>query len=130
PPSRPPHFAAGDVEQAKDMLEELRGELREAVEELRTLAHGIYPPLLMDQGLAAALGSAAGRAALPTRVESSSVGGSPTEAEAAVYFCCLEALQNAAKHAGDGAAVTVRLWQEAGALRVEGAHAGAGLAPA
>jgi signal transduction histidine kinase len=118
-----------DVEQAKGMLEELRGELREAVEELRTLAHGIYPPLLMDQGLAAALGSAADRAALPTRVESSSVGRYPTEAEAAVYFCCLEALQNAAKHAGDGAAVTVRLWQESGALRFEVADDGAGFDP-
>jgi signal transduction histidine kinase len=118
-----------DVEQAKGMLEELRGELREAVEELRTLAHGIYPPLLMDQGLAAALGSAADRAALPTRLEAASVGRYPTEAEAAVYFCCLEALQNAAKHAGDGAAVTVRLWEEAGALRFEVADDGAGFDP-
>jgi len=118
-----------DVEQAKGMLEELRGELREAVEELRTLAHGIYPPLLMDQGLAAALGSAADRAALPTRLEAASAGRYPTETEAAVYFCCLEALQNAAKHAGDGAAVTVRLWEEAGALRFEVADNGAGFDP-
>jgi signal transduction histidine kinase len=118
-----------DVEQAKGMLEELRGELREAVEELRTLAHGIYPPLLMDQGLAAALGSAADRAALPTMVEAASVGRYPTEVEAAVYFCCLEALQNAAKHAGDGAAVVVRLWEEAGALRFEVADDGAGFNP-
>jgi signal transduction histidine kinase len=118
-----------DVEQAKGMLEELRGELREAVDELRTLAHGIYPPLLMDQGLAAALGSAADRAALPTRVESASVGRYPTEAEAAVYFCCLEALQNAAKHAGQRATATVRLWQEAGALRFEVADDGAGFDP-
>jgi signal transduction histidine kinase len=119
-----------DLEQAKGMLEELRGELREAVEELRTLAHGIYPPLLMDQGLAAALGSAADRAALPTRVESTSVGRYPSEVEAAVYFCCLEALQNAAKHAGDGAAVVARLWEEAGALRFEVADDGAGFNPA
>jgi signal transduction histidine kinase len=118
-----------DVEQAKGMLEELRGELREAVEELRTLAHGIYPPLLMDQGLAAALGSAADRAAFPTRVEADSTGRYPTEVEAAVYFCCLEALQNAAKHAGDGAAVTVRLWEESGALRFEVADDGAGFDP-
>ena len=118
-----------DVEQAKGMLEELRGELREAVEELRTLAHGIYPPLLMDQGLAAALGSAADRAALPTRVESASVGRYPTEAEAAVYFCCLEAMQNAAKHAGQRATATVRLWEESGALRFEVADDGAGFDP-
>ena len=118
-----------DVEQAKGMLEELRGELREAVEELRTLAHGIYPPLLMDQGLAAALGSAADRAALPTRVEADSTGRYPTEVEAAVYFCCLEALQNAAKHAGQQATATVRLWEESGALRFEVADDGAGFDP-
>jgi signal transduction histidine kinase len=57
------------------------------------------------------------------------VGRYPTETEAAVYFCCLEALQNAAKHAGDGAAVTVRLWEEAGALRFEVADDGAGFDP-
>jgi signal transduction histidine kinase len=119
-----------DVEQAKGMLEELRGELREAVEELRTLAHGIYPPLLMDQGLAAALGSAADRAALPTRMEADSTGRYPTEVEAAVYFCCLEALQNAAKHAGHQATATVRLWEESGALRFEVADDGAGFDPA
>jgi signal transduction histidine kinase len=118
-----------DVEQAKGMLEELRGELREAVEELRTLAHGIYPPLLMDQGLAAALGSAADRAALPTTVEAASVSRHPTEVEAAVYFCCLEALQNAAKHGGQRATATVRLWEEAGALRFEVADDGAGFDP-
>jgi signal transduction histidine kinase len=57
------------------------------------------------------------------------VGRYPTEAEAAVYFCCLEALQNAAKHAGQRATATVRLWQEAGALRFEVADDGAGFDP-
>ncbi len=85
------------------MLEQIGKDLQEAVQELRNLAHGIYPPLLMDRGLAEALSAAAGRAALPTGVEADGIGRYPQLVEAAVYFCCLEALQNAAKHAGDGA---------------------------
>ncbi len=92
-----------DPDGAKAMLEQIGKDLQEAVQELRNLAHGIYPPLLMDRGLAEALSAAAGRAALPTGVEADGIGRYPQLVEAAVYFCCLEALQNAAKHAGDGA---------------------------
>jgi signal transduction histidine kinase len=112
------------------MLEELREELKDAVDELRNLAHGIYPPLLMDQGLAAALGSAAQRATIPTRVEAGPLGRYPSELEAATYFCCLEALQNAMKHAGPAATVVVRVWEEAGALRFAVTDDGVGLDPA
>jgi signal transduction histidine kinase len=100
------------------------------VDELRNLAHGIYPPLLMDQGLAAALGSAAQRATIPTRVEAGSLGRYPSEIEAAAYFCCLEALQNAMKHAGPEATVVVRVWEEGGALSFAVTDDGAGLDPA
>ena len=87
------------------MLDQIGADLQDAVQELRNLAHGIYPPLLMDRGLArGALRAAAGRAALPTAVDAEGIGRYPQEVEAAVYFCCLEALQNAGKHAGDGAA--------------------------
>jgi signal transduction histidine kinase len=119
-----------DPGQTRGMLDELRDELKDAVEELRSLAHGIYPPLLMDQGLAAALGSAAQRATLPTRVEAGSIGRYPSEMEAAAYFCCLEALQNAMKHAGPAATVIVRVWEEAGALRFSVSDDGAGFDPA
>jgi signal transduction histidine kinase len=119
-----------DLEQTRSMLEELREELKDAVDELRTLAHGIYPPLLMDQGLAAALGSAAQRATIPTQVEATSIGRHSAEVEAAVYFCCLEALQNAMKHAGPAATVVVRAWEEAGALRFAVTDDGAGFDPA
>jgi signal transduction histidine kinase len=118
-----------DPEQTRGMLEELREELKDAVDELRNLAHGIYPPLLMDQGLAAALGSAAQRATIPTRVEAGPLGRYPSEVEAAAYFCCLEALQNAMKHAGPAARVMVRVWEEAGALRFAVTDDGAGLDP-
>jgi signal transduction histidine kinase len=105
-----------DLDQARGMLDELRDEVREAVEELRSLAHGIYPPLLLDQGLAAALGSAAQRATIPTRVEAGPIGRYPADLEAAAYFCCLEALQNAMKHAGPEATAVIRAWEENGAL--------------
>jgi signal transduction histidine kinase len=71
-----------------------------ALEDLRDLAHGIYPPLLADQGLAAALQSQARKAAVPTTVEADGIGRYHREVEAAVYFCALEALNNVAKYAG------------------------------
>jgi signal transduction histidine kinase len=86
------------------------------VQELRDLAHGIYPPVLMDRGLVAALESAAARAPLPVEVVAEGdMGRFAQEVESAVYFCCLEALQNAAKHAGDGAAATVTIRRQSAA---------------
>ena len=116
----------GDLDQARGMLDELRDEVKDAVEELRSLAHGIYPPLLLDQGLAAALGSAAQRATIPTRVEAGPIGRYPADVEAAAYFCCMEALQNAMKHAGPEATVVVRAWEKDGALRFTVTDDGAG----
>jgi signal transduction histidine kinase len=116
----------GDLGQARGMLDELRDEVKDAVEELRSLAHGIYPPLLLDQGLAAALGSAAQRATIATRVEAGPIGRYPADVEAAAYFCCLEALQNAMKHAGPEATAVIRVWEEGGALRFSVSDDGAG----
>jgi signal transduction histidine kinase len=96
----------GDPETVGTLLEELRSDAQETLTQLRELAHGIYPPLLMDRGLNEALRAAANRATLSTDV-ASEVGRYPAEAEAAVYFCCLEAMQNAGKHAGEGARVTI-----------------------
>jgi signal transduction histidine kinase len=115
-----------DPEATKAMLDELGEDLQDAVQELRNLAHGIYPPVLMDRGLPAALETAAGRAALPTDVVTDGVGRYPQALEAAVYFCCLEALQNAGKHAGDGATATVTLHEENGRLTFAVADTGAG----
>ena len=88
------------------LLEELRGDAQATLTELRELAHGIYPPLLMDRGLPEALRAAANRCVLPTEIDAD-VGRFPPDAEAAVYVCCLEALQNAGKHAGEGARIKV-----------------------
>jgi signal transduction histidine kinase len=123
-------IAERDVDTAKEMLEQLSHDLQDAVQELRSLAHGIYPPLLVDRGLPEALSAAAGRSALPARVSAEGLGRYSPEVEAAVYFCCLEAMQNAGKHAGDGATLTVRVWEDSGALFFEVADDGAGFDPA
>jgi signal transduction histidine kinase len=119
-------FADTDPDMAKDMLEQVGHDLQDAVQELRNLAHGIYPPLLMDRGLHEALSAAAARAALPAAVDADGIGRYPQAVEAAVYFCCLEALQNAGKHAGDGAEARISLREEEGALLFVVADDGAG----
>jgi signal transduction histidine kinase len=93
------------------MLVDLREGLGDALETLRDLARGIYPPLLADKGLASALEAQSRKAAMPVRIETDGIGRYSQEFEAAVYFCVLEALQNASKYA-DAADVAVRLWQE------------------
>jgi signal transduction histidine kinase len=119
-------LADSDPDTAKEMLEQIGHDLQDAVQELRNLAHGIYPPLLMDRGLREALRAAAGRAALPTTSEADEIGRYSPAVEAAVYFCCLEALQNAAKHAGDGAEARITVREEEGALIFEVSDDGAG----
>jgi signal transduction histidine kinase len=92
----------------KDQLDALKAEAGDALENLRDLARGIYPPLLADQGLQAALSSQARKATFPVRIEADGVGRYPQETEAAVYFCVLEALQNVGKYAR-ATSVAVRL---------------------
>jgi signal transduction histidine kinase len=99
---------ARDPERARLALSELQADAVEALENLRDLARGIYPPLLADQGLTAALRAQARKAAVPVTVEAGLDGRYPQEVEAAVYFCCLEALQNVAKYSHASCAV-VRL---------------------
>jgi signal transduction histidine kinase len=122
-------IAERDTDTAKEMLEQLSHDLQDAVQELRSLAHGIYPPLLVDRGLPEALSAAGGRSALPAEVVVETSGRYTAEIEAAVYFCCLEAMQNAGKHAGDRSTITVRVWEDAGALFFEVADDGAGFDP-
>jgi signal transduction histidine kinase len=109
----------------KDSLVSLKQEATDALENLRDLARGIYPPLLADQGLTAALSSQARKATFPVSIEAYGIGRYPQEAEAAVYFCCLEALQNVAKYAGATHA-TVRLSEDDGYLSFTVTDDGAG----
>jgi signal transduction histidine kinase len=88
-----------DPAEAKEMLGELQGDAAGALENLRDLARGIYPPLLADLGLAAALNAQADKSPVPVTVDADGIGRFGQDTEAAVYFCCLEALQNIAKYA-------------------------------
>jgi signal transduction histidine kinase len=115
---------------AKVLLQELISDTQTALDELRDLAHGIYPPLLSSDGLAGALGAVCRRAPLPTRFESDGIGRYQPATEAAIYFCCLEGLQNAAKYAGERASARVAIWEEPGSLRFEVSDDGVGFDPA
>jgi len=89
------------------LLTEASGLLETAIAEIRRLAHGIYPPLLVSGGLAEALPAVAAHAPVPVQLNLQGLGRYPASVEAALYFCCSEALQNAAKHGGPGTTVTI-----------------------
>jgi signal transduction histidine kinase len=91
------------------LLAQLTEDLQEAGTELRDLAHGIYPPQLAEYGLETALLTAARHSPLPTAIHAEGVGRYPPEIEINLYFCLLEALQNAIKHAGEKATVAIEL---------------------
>ncbi len=110
------HLIGRDDDKAKAMVGQLAGDTNDALENLRDLARGIYPPLLADRGLVAALEAQARKAAVPTAVDGNGIGRFGQDVEAAVYFSCLEALQNVAKYAGASRA-TIALSNGNGALR-------------
>ncbi len=119
-----------DPDGAGEMLGQLADDVQLTIKELRELAHGIYPPLLADNGLGDALRAAASRSPLKVLVVAADdIGRYPAEVEAAIYFSCLEALQNAAKHAPD-ATVQLRLWTESGGLLFSVTDDGPGFDPA
>lgn len=94
-------------------------ELEEILDELRDLGQGLYPPLLRQFGLQDALASVARRSAPPARLEVASIARYPEDVEAAVYFCCVESLQNVGKHAGVDVRARVRLLERDGELSFE-----------
>lgn len=120
---------AADPAAVKPVLAALGDDVREAINELRTLAHGIYPPVLMDAGIVEALRASARRSPSSVTVVAGQVGRYPTEVEAAAYFCCMEALQNAVKHAPD-AAVRIHLDERDGVLELVVEDDGPGVEPA
>ena len=117
-----------DGAKAKALLGQLQGAAGAALEDLRDLARGIYPPLLADQGLTAALEAQARKAAMPVAVEAVDLGRFGQDVEATVYFCTLEALNNIAKYA-QATRATVRLANGDGNLRFEVEDDGAGFDP-
>ena len=117
-----------DPGKAAEMLTQIDAEIQKTLEDLRDLARGIYPPLLVDKGLGAALDAQARRSLVPTTIKAETIGRYPPELEAAVYFSCLEALQNVAKYA-DASSATVTLTQSNGHLTFEVADDGSGFDP-
>lgn len=107
-----------DPEEAAEMLEQIEAETRAALEDLRDLARGIYPPLLADRGLVEALGAQARKSPLPVTIETDGLGRYSPEVEAGVYFSVLEALQNVAKYA-EARSAQVALSADDGDVRFE-----------
>jgi signal transduction histidine kinase len=109
-----------------DLFRQLGTDVDGALDEVRSLARGIYPAPLADWGLIEGLRSAARQAALPTTVLATGLRDRyPREIESAAYFCCLEAMQNAGKHARGATVVVIDLTAD-GALRFEVRDDGAG----
>ena len=117
--------SADDPDLIRQAIPDLKAQLSTALDDLRALARGIYPPLLAEQGLVMALRTQAARSPVPVVLEADQVGRYPQDAESTVYFCTLEALQNVAKHARASAA-TVRLSGSAGTMEFSVSDDGAG----
>jgi signal transduction histidine kinase len=117
----------GDTD-ASTALKRFGDEVEQAIDEVRSLARGVYPPLLASDGLGAALVSASRYAAEPITVSARGIRRCRPEVESAVYFTCLAAIDNAAKHAGP-ARVSVRAWDTAQALHFTVSDTGCGFDP-
>jgi signal transduction histidine kinase len=122
-------LAGQDEDRERALVAQLKAETSGALETLRELARGIYPPLLADQGLPAAVCAQAGKAPGPVEVSTDGIGRYPAEIETAIYFCCVEALQNAARHA-PGSAVRVGMADSGAEVTFTVADDGPGFEPA
>jgi signal transduction histidine kinase len=120
----------GDLDPAvRSKLDGIGQNVEEALEELREVAHGLYPPVLSDWGLVKALESVQRPSAASLTIRATGIGRYPPELESAVYYCCLEAIQNATKHGGSAVHVAVSLREEARELRFEVSDDGPGFVP-
>lgn len=118
-----------DPAKARELLASVQTEAAAAIDTLRDLARGIYPPLLADKGLYAALDAQASKASFPIEVRGEGIRRYSQETEAAAYFCCLEALQNIAKYA-NARAVSVTLSESDGKVAFSVSDDGDGFEPA
>jgi signal transduction histidine kinase len=110
-------------------LDALQEAAEAALDELRTLARGIYPSTLRDLGPAAALRTLTLRSPMPIRVLDNGIGRASAAVEAAIYFCAREAIQNATKHAGPEASVTATLSRRRGVIDLTISDNGVGISP-
>jgi signal transduction histidine kinase len=121
-------FAERDPEKTTELLGQIEAETQTALEDLRDLARGIYPPLLADRGLVAAIEAQSRKSQQGVEVAADGIGRFPADIEATVYFCALEALQNVAKYAEAGHTV-VHLTRANGDLSFEVVDDGRGFDP-
>jgi len=121
-------LAAGQS-RLEDRLDAITHSVEEALEELREVSHGLYPPVLSDWGLVTALKRIQLRSVTPIAVRAAGIGRYPAELESAVYYCCLEAVQNATKHGGQAVKVVVTLCDDANELSFEVSDDGPGFDP-
>jgi signal transduction histidine kinase len=121
-------IAARDPARTAEMLQQIEAETTTALDDLRDLARGIYPPLLADKGLGPALEAQARKAPVDVDVVAGGVDRFPQDVEAAVYFSCLEALQNVAKYA-DATRATIELRADPSMLRFAIRDDGCGFDP-
>jgi signal transduction histidine kinase len=118
-----------EPELGKQLIASIGRQMDDLLGQVRSLARGIYPAVLSGRGVGEALKSAARLAPGPVSVRTHGVGRYPEDVEVAVYFSCLEALQNVAKHAGPNAPAVVSLREEGGWLWFEVRDFGAGFDP-
>jgi signal transduction histidine kinase len=121
-------LAQDDPAAGAEAVHELGNEIDLALEDLRALAHGVYPSLLTDRGLQDALRGVVVESPLPIHLQFRGLTRQPEEIETAVYFLCLEAVQNAVKH-GDGATGVWITVAQHRLLSVEVRDDGPGFAP-
>lgn len=118
-----------DVLEGERMLASVGREIDGVLQELRLLARGIYPSVLHERGLVDALKSMAFSSPISVVVRGITTGRYSEDVEVAVYFCCLEAVQNVIKHAGADAEATIHLWHEGPRLFFEVRDSGRGFDP-
>ncbi|HZE04459.1 MAG TPA: histidine kinase, partial [Solirubrobacteraceae bacterium] len=108
-----------DPVEGERLVGTLGRQMDEVLQTLRAFARGIYPAVLHERGLPDALRSVARNSPAHIAVRAVDIGRYPEDVEVAIYFCCLEALQNVAKHAGPDAHVTIKLLQRGPVVHFE-----------
>src|SRR5215211_3139665 len=118
-----------DDEPLRSRLEAIGDRLETALDELREVSHGLYPPVLTDFGIVPALEQVRAGSTTPLSIDATGLGRHPPEVESAVYYCCMEAVQNAIKHGGPAVRISITLNEDSDQLRFTVSDDGPGFQP-